>query len=375
MMFHLRAAVAACICGFVAMSPALASESSPLPPLQQNGGTWDSGHVQGIAVDVKGGYIYYSFTNLLAKYDFSGKLIGTLHGWTGHLGDLDFNPADGKLYGSLEYGKERAFYIAVIDASRLDRVGVEAGKTEIFRTVYLPEVTEDFGADLDGDGTVDHRYGCSGIDGVGFGPAFGRVDGARYLTVAYGVYGDNDRDDNDHQVLLQYDVSGWSNYARPLDEAALHRSGPRRMQGKYFVRTGNTTWGVQNLSYDDSLHLWFMGVYRGKKPAFPNYSLFAVDGGKPPKRGDLFGVRNADGKGWEQGRLLTLADGGLKDAATGVRGWNQKGDVGFQPVGRGLFYISASSGGKGAQTSDLTLMRWTGDASQPFVAATPEDIR
>jgi hypothetical protein len=35
---------------------------------------WASGHVQGIAVDVQGGYIYYSFTNLLAKYDFSGKL-------------------------------------------------------------------------------------------------------------------------------------------------------------------------------------------------------------------------------------------------------------------------------------------------------------
>ncbi len=51
-------------------------------PLKQNGGTWDSGHVQGIAVDVKGGYIYYSFTNLLAKYDFSGKLIGTVVGWT-----------------------------------------------------------------------------------------------------------------------------------------------------------------------------------------------------------------------------------------------------------------------------------------------------
>ena len=64
----------------------------------------------------EGGYIYYSFTNLLAKYDFSGKLIGTLVGWTGHLGDLDFNPADGKVYGSLEYKEDQAFYIAVIDA-------------------------------------------------------------------------------------------------------------------------------------------------------------------------------------------------------------------------------------------------------------------
>lgn len=371
-MFDLRAAL---ICGFVATVPVVATGSPASLPLKQNGGTWDSGHVQGIAVDVKGGYIYYSFTNLLAKYDFNGKLIGTLVGWTGHLGDLDFNAADGRLYGSLEYGKEQTFYVAVIDVSRLDRVGIEASKTEIFRTVYLPEVTKDFAADMDGDGKVDHRYGCSGIDGVGFGPAFGRADGPRYLTVSYGIYGDTTREDNDHQVLLQYDVSGWNNYARPLNEADLHHSGPSTLQGKYFVRTGNTTWGVQNLSYDEPLQRWFMGVYQGKKPSFPNYLLFAVDARTQPKVGDLVGVRSADGKGWEQASLLALADDGLKDAATGVRGWNQKGDVGFQPVGRGLFYLSVSFGSKGSQTSDLTLMRWTGDAKQPFAPATVGDAR
>src|SRR5688500_11969240 len=147
---------------FVATGQPVATESSTRLPLKQNGGTWASGHVQGIAVDVQGGYIYYSFTDLLAKYDFSGKLIGTLVGWTGHLGDLDFNPADGKVYGSLEYGKDKAFYIAMIDASRLDRVGIEVTNTEILRTVYLPEVAKDF---------TSGRYGCSGIDGVGFGPA------------------------------------------------------------------------------------------------------------------------------------------------------------------------------------------------------------
>jgi hypothetical protein len=240
-------------------------------------------------------------------------------------------------------------------------------------------VTKDFVADMDGDGKfdgkADHRYGCSGIDGVGSGPAFGHVDGPRYLTVAYGVYGDIARDDNDHQVLLQYDVSGWDKYARPLNESTPHHSGPDRVKGKYFVRTGNTTWGVQNLSYDDSLERWFMGVYQGKKQSFPNYLLFAVDARTQPKKGDLVGVRRAGGKGWEQAKLLELADDGLKDAATGVRGWNQKGDVGFQPVGRGLFYLSVNSGGKGAQTSDLTLMRWTGQADKPFVPATSEDIR
>lgn len=364
-----------------------ATASSPHLPLKQNGGTWPSGHVQGIAVDAKGGYIYYSFTNLLAKYDFSGKLVGTLVGWTGHLGDLDFNPADGKVYGSLEYKEDKAFYIAVIDVGQLDRVGIEAGKTEIFRTVYLPEVAADYTADMDGDGkfdgnvadTQDHRHGCSGIDGVGFGPAFGRVDGPRYLTVAYGIYSNTKRTDNDHQVLLQYDISDWDKYAKPLTEIEPHRSGPGTVQGKYFVRTGNTRYGVQNLSYDETLQRWFLGVYPGKKASFPNYLLFAVDARAQPVMSDLVGVPGSDrtggdGQGWEQGRLLALADDGLKDASTGVRGWNQKADVGFQPVGRGLFYVAANSGGKGAQTADLTLMRWTGDAQKPFVAVEAEEI-
>ena len=197
------------VSSFGATAHAVAAEPLAKLPLKQNGGTWSSGHVQGIAVDVQGGYIYYSFTNLLAKYDFSGKLIGTLVGWTGHLGDLDFNPSDGKVYGSLEYGKDKAFYIAVIEVNRIDRVGIEASKSEILRTVYLPEVSKDF---------VDGRYGCSGIDGVGFGPAFGHIDGPRYLTVAYGIYGDTERNDNDHQVLLQYDVSDWNKLAQPLIE-------------------------------------------------------------------------------------------------------------------------------------------------------------
>jgi hypothetical protein len=375
-------------------SPAVAQSGAAASlarlPLRQNGGTWASGHVQGIAVDLRGGYIYYSFTNLLAKYDFEGKLIGTLVGWTGHLGDLDFNAADGKVYGSLEYKEDRAFYIAVIDVSRLDRIGVEASRSEIFRTVYLPEVAQDYSADVNGDGrfdgddgkfrsdaaaSPDHRYGCSGIDGVAFGPEFGHTTGRRYLTVAYGIYGNTSRADNDHQVLLQYDISDWSRYASPLTEAAPHHNGPAAPHGKYFVRTGNTSYGVQNLSYDLTLQRWFMGVYQGKKPSFPNYLLFALDARERPVVGELVGVPGTSGKGWERGRLIPLAKDGLSDATTGIRGWNQKADVGFQPVGHGLFYVSANSGGKGHQTADLTLMRWTGDAQAPFVPVTAEELR
>lgn len=366
------------IAGVVAAAPA-----SPVPPLTQNGGTWPTSHVQGIAVDLKGGYIYYSFTTLLAKYDFNGKLIGTLVGWAGHLGDLDFNPRDGRLYGSLEYKRDRAFYIAVIDVSRLDRVGIDAASSEILRTVYLPEVVRDYTADVNGDGqfdedsanTPDHRYGCSGIDGVSFGPEFGHADGPHFLTVAYGIYANTARTDNDHQVLLQYDVSDWARYARPLTEAAPHHSGPAEVHGKYFVRTGNTTYGVQNLAYDEAQQRWFLGVYQGTKPSFPNYLLFAIDARTLPARGELTGVPAIGGKGCEQGLLLTLAADGLNDVATGIRGWSQKADVGLQPIGGGLFYLAVNSGTKGKQTGDIMLHRWTGELPTPFVPATSADAQ
>lgn len=375
-----RAGVTFVTAALVAWLPSQAvastAERQPLVPLplSHNGGTWGSGHVQGVAVDLERGYIYYSFTNLLAKYDLAGRLIGTLVGWTGHLGDLAFNPTDGKLYGSLEYKADQAFYIAVIDVAGLDGVGVEAGESGLFKTVHLDEVARDYAADMDGDGrfdgdvaaTRDHRYGASGIDGVAFGPRFGGRDGPSLLTVAYGVYGDVTRTDNDHQVLLQYDIADWDRYARPLSEAEPHRAGPAAVDGKYFVRTGNTTYGVQTLAYDAEAGRWLMGVYQGRKPGFPNYLLFAVEAGSQPTQSDLIGVPASSGEGWERGLVLSLAHDGLEDPATGLRGWHWKADVGLEPLGRGLFYLAMNSGGKGSQTADLTLMRWTGDPQVPF---------
>lgn len=358
-----------------------ARATSVPPPLVQHGGPWASGHVQGIAVDMRGGYIYYSFTNLLARYDFSGNLVGTLVGWKGHLGDLDFNPDDGRIYGSLEYKKDNAFYIAVIDGHRVDRVGIDALASGILRTVHLPEVARDFAANALGhapgeaDGTLPpHRFGTSGIDGVGFGPRFGRSDGPHYLTVGYGVFSDTARTDNDHQVLLQYDVRDWERHLRPLDERHPHYSGPAVPHGKYFVRTGNTRYGIQNLSYDAHSRRWFLGVYAGGKPAFPNYTLFALDATGAPQAGDLAGVSGAGGQGQARGLLLPLAADGLSDAGSGIRGWHQKADVGFQPIGHGLFYLATDSRVDGRQAADLRLMRWTGDPVRPLVPATQDAL-
>jgi hypothetical protein len=337
-----------------------------------SGGSWPSGHVQGIAVDEKKGFIYYSFTNLLVKTDLAGNIVGTVGGFTGHLGDLDFNPTDGRIYGSLEYKEAKAFYIAIFDVDKVDRVGMSAQNSPIVSAVYLPEVVKDFTADLDGNGvfdgdtanTPDHRYGDSGIDGVAFGPAFGSVAGRSYLTVAYGIYSNPSRIDNDNQVLLQYDPRDWARFEHPLVEAAPHRDGPAQPDGKYFVFTGNTNFGVQNLEYDPWLERWFMGVYTGSKPQYPNYSLFAVDAASTPS---LQAVRGLDG---EQGMVLPLADDGLEDAATGIRGWRQKADVGIQSLGHGLFYLSVDGTQGGNQTSTLTLQAWTGNPNDPFTPVT-----
>jgi hypothetical protein len=353
---------------WLATCPALLPATVPKLPSSLISGPWRSGHVQGVAVDEAHGYIYYSFTNLLVKTDLRGRVIGTIGGFTGHLGDLDFNETDRRVYGSLEYKAQKAFYIAVVDVEKIDTVGMQAQNSEIFRAVYLPEVVADYVADRNGDGifdgdtadTPDHRYGCSGIDGVSFGPRFGQASGKRYLTVAYGIYANASRNDNDHQVLLQYDAAQWAKrYARPLDETAPHQSGPSKPDGKYFVYTGNTTYGVQNLEYDESGRRWLMGVYRGTKPSFPNYTLFAIEDAARPVLTELTGTG-------ERGLLLPLAGDGLRDAATGVRGWFQKADVGMASLRGGFFYLAVNSATNGRQTADLSLYRWVGGAGTPF---------
>jgi hypothetical protein len=61
----------------------------------------------------------------------------------------------------------------------------------------------------------------------------------------------------------------------------MHQCGARSLT-KCFVRTGNTTWGVQNLEYDAHTNRWMLAVYRGKKAAFPNYDMFFIAGDAQP---------------------------------------------------------------------------------------------
>lgn len=47
-------------------------------------GTHGRNHIQGIAVDEKKGFIYYSFTTQLVKATLDGRVIGSVTGLTDH---------------------------------------------------------------------------------------------------------------------------------------------------------------------------------------------------------------------------------------------------------------------------------------------------
>ena len=349
-------------------------------PKKIESGMFPKGHVQGIAVDQTRGYVYYSFTTSLVKTDLQGKLIGTVEGLTGHLGCIDINKENGKVYGSLEYkndaigqgifkgllGREgapltNAFYIAIFDVERITSIGMDAERDGIMRAVYLPDVTEDF--DAKGIGG-DHRYACSGCDGTAFGPVFGAdADSPYMLMLAYGIYSDTEREDNDHQIILQYDWRQFESYAKPLTQEQPHQSGPRA-DARYFAFTGNTNWGVQNLYYDREHAQWMLFVYRGKKPQYPNYGLYLVDATKAAERKPLAGLNG------EVGALLTLKTLGNVHEESGICGFDiDLGQFGVHGLGDNLFYLARPTKQTTpfkAQGATLELYRYTGKAPAGF---------
>lgn len=342
-------------------------------------GTWGRCHLQGIAVDQKKGFLYYSFTTKLIKATLDGEIVGSLDGLVGHLGCIAYCEEDGCVYGSLEYkndsiGKgilskldsdaafEDSFYIAKFDVDRIDREDIPAEGSSIMTCVYLSEVVRDYNAEVsDAFGNrISHRYGCSGIDGLTFAPLPGKTaaDGM-FLYVAYGVYSDVTRCDNDHQVLLCYDRRELSVYAAPLDQKNMHTSGPDAPRHKYFFFTGNTRYGVQNLEYDPHTNALLMAVYTGKKPNFPNFALFAADLAVPAQRAPLVGLD-------EEGELLSHAPLGNLDADTGVRGWHfPHGSTGLCSLGGGEWLIAESRNTTEGQCGYLFRYRWDGE--HPFL--------
>ncbi len=332
-------------------------------------GYWDGGHCQGIAVDKAGGVVYYSFTTKLVKTDFSGRLLGTVEGLIGHLGCIDFCETDGRVYGSLEFkndaigrgilrrlGKSEtppdAFYCAIFDGDAITRPGMDAERDGVMRAVFLPDVAEAYAAEVQTkNGTVPHRWGCSGIDGTGWGRLPGEA--AQTLVIAAGVYADLTRDDNDYQVLFCYRnaLSWWDTRAKPLNQAAMHRSGARA-DGTLFLFTGNTEYGVQNLEYDAFTGDWYLAVYPGHKPQFPDYSLYVMDGSHPAAPG----VHTGTG---ERITEVFLKGSALPHGIAGSR--YPYGATGMYAFGDGRWYVSVDGNDPArGQYTELKLI--TGDA-------------
>ncbi|MGN0233896.1 MAG: hypothetical protein ACI4B5_05690 [Bacteroidaceae bacterium] len=336
-------------------------------------GLQDKFHVQGIAYDKERNCMYMSFTTSLLKTDMRGNVLGSVEGLTGHLGCISLNPDDGRLYGSLEYKHDAigqgilngldganndaktGFYVAIFDVSRINREHMKA--SEVMTSVYLTPAVRDYEAKVTNKGRiVEHRYGCSGVDGLTLAPQWGKQSSRNMLYVAYGIYSENDRTDNDYQVLLCYDIDKLKKYERPLTPQNLHNSGPKKAHHTYYIYTGNTSWGIQNLCYDSHTGNMMAAVYTGKKPEWKNFGLYVVDGQKLPVKEVLHGVEPKT-----KGLVLSLLQQGEQDQVHGTWGWNFNwGNTGLTSLGDGRFYVSVGGKDKetGRQYCEARLFRW-----------------
>ncbi len=330
------------------------------------------GHVQGIAIDEKNGFVYYSFTTMLLKTDFDGNTVGSVRGIAGHLGCIVFDSDKGLLYGTLELkhdiiGKnistniadEDSFYCVCFDCDKINKTDMNAESDGIMTAVYLPDVVKDY-SDTDEASRLSHRYGCSGIDGIAYGPEFGGKDSK--LMIAYGIYGDVQRTDNDYQVILQFSPNIFELYGKPLTQLSPHHSGTV-CEKKYFFYTGNTTYGIQNLEYDSYTKTYIAAVYRGKKAEFVNYPMFFIDGTKRPEMKEL------KGRNGEAGLCLSPANphSSIADSRGGCEfKWGQTGIYSFGDGRYAFSHGETHSNEDGYFASEVFLYKFDRDGENVF---------
>lgn len=311
-------------------------------------------HVQGIAYDKEKNRMYMSFTTRFLVTDMQGNILGSVDKINGHLGAMTFDTKTRKVYASLEYKDDAiggniskslgeatysksTFHVAVIDVDAVDHLDVPMD--EAMTTLDIKPANADYSAKVRMNGKkYDHRFGCSGIDGVTIAPDFGGK-GGEYLYVAYGIYSDTLRTDNDYQILLQYS----------MDEI---RKGNADKFERFFVKTGNTSYGVQNLAYDPCSGLMLMAVYKGKKKTNKNMNLYAVSMNTAPEK------LIPEGIPYQKKKVNIVKMEG--------EGWRFKhGSTGLCPLGDNLWYVSIQGKENGRHSCKATLFKWTGE-SVPF---------
>ena len=346
-------------------------------PRKLDSGLWDSEHLQGIAVDPVKGYIYYSYTMILVKARLDdGTVIGWAGGLFGHLGCIDFNDENGKVYASLEYkhdsiGKnimkklgiqlaaENAFYIAIFDVDKIDRPNMDATRDGIMKAVYIPDVVDWYdGKRADGS---DNAFTVSGIDGISIGPVFGAPkDSETRLMLCSGIYENPEiNSENDYHTILQFDWRELDKIAAPLSQLEPHHIG-MRCETNYFLDIAKTTWGIQNLEYDAYNQSWLVCVYRGKKEGSPNLPMYIIDGTVAPVAKD---------SPYETAvPHLTLRQEGIYHEQTGLYGTRfPKGQEGVYAFGNGLYYFAYAFKTEEKKNGGIIrLCHRTEDPQEPF---------
>lgn len=330
----------------------------------ETGGVGTISHVQGVATNLFGDVFYYSFTDRLVVQKSDGEIIGSVVGIQGHMGDLAFNPEDGRVYVSYSYSsstsglgegtalrKQKNAYVLIFDVEKIDRMNMSPDG--IVTCVYVGEKIQelantpgyDYGTKYD-DLKIGGKYGVvNSIGNLAIGPAFGENDGKTYVTCvlsqpanavcsAAGVYA-YDREDNDYFVIVQFDPSNWGSYEVPYSEMEK-ASGPKDFDRMYFYYAGQHDYGVQVMTYDAYQNMYVLTTYSlinstlEGATQFPNYSVYYLDAVQV-KTGTLIG------NGEDSGNIITEKYG-KKDEATGIKGWLVWYDVGFISLGDGYYY-------------------------------------
>ena len=184
-------------------------------------------HMQGFTAD--GENIYWSFTDSLVKTKKSGLMLRQVLIPSGHLGDIVYY--NGKIYGSvvgnslkgLPFGIWTSFEIHVFDA----------GTLALDRIIRLDDCYEMY---------KNKEHGFNGIDGITVAPRGDK--GEMRLMVACALF---DGEEYDSQMLLEYTFEG-------------------ELVDRHFIKTKNTIYGIQNLTYDKETDEYWFSTYGGSQP-------------------------------------------------------------------------------------------------------------
>lgn len=256
-------------------------------------------HMQGACVDSEFKYMYFSYTDVLAKVEIStGKLVATVVGFDGHIGCLDYY--DGYVYASLPTGTKS--YLAIFDPEKLTSVGMNI-KTmtndDAVAGVLLDEPTKRERDAVDpnlfigqsGD-AYGHYLGNTSNDGVTIGKWPGGNDDELYLITTTGTLKRQGapRYDNMYTAIYFYKLSDiWQEegnpWKRPFSNArALEENieeGEALSAAKImYVFHGNMNYSIQNIEYE-----WDTGdlsAYCYESIDGFSESMFVIDGSVEP---------------------------------------------------------------------------------------------